>query len=140
MSRVTEVRGQPAGFTLLEVLVAFIIAALALGLLFQGGIGGLLTARIAGRYGEALSRAESHLAEATAGPTLTAGDSSGAEGGGFRWRVRIQPIDTAPVIDKTKPVLALYAVDVLESWVENGRTRAVSLQTQRTATAPAPPP
>ncbi len=136
----TEVRGQPAGFTLLEVLVAFIIAALALGLLFQGGIGGLLTARIAGRYGEALSRAESHLAEATAGPTLTAGDSSGD--GGRRFPLagadpahrhgaggRHDQAGAGAVRGRRAGKLG-----------GDGRTRAVTLQTQRTATAPAPPP
>ena len=50
--------GPDRGFTLLEVLVAFIIAALALGVLFQGGIGGLTTANAAARYDEALSRAQ----------------------------------------------------------------------------------
>ena len=39
-----------AGFALLEVMVAFIIAALALGVLFQSGLSSLRSIKTAARY------------------------------------------------------------------------------------------
>ena len=131
------------GFTLLEVLVAFIIAAFALAALFSGGLGGLQAAAVSGRTTEALSRAQSHLAAAPTGDALAAGDRQGDEGGGFHWRVRIVTADTAlpdPSAQRGAPVLALYAVSSAVSWTEGGRTRSVQLDSLRTAPAPPPPP
>ena len=133
---------EPSGFTLLEVLVAFIIAALALAALFRGGLGGLRAASVAGRYAEAVSRAQSHLAAASVGDALVASDRQGDEGHGFHWRVRIVPLATT-VADpsvRSGPLLALYAVSAAESWAEDGRTRVVQLDTRVAAPAPAPPP
>ena len=131
-----------AGFTLLEVLVAFVIAALALAALFSGALGGLRAAATSGRYLEAVSRAESHLAAATTGDALAAGDRQGDEGQGFHWRVRIAPAQVAAPDPGSpgKPVLTLYAVSSAISWSEGGRTRTVQLDTERAAAAPPAPP
>ncbi len=128
------------GFTLLEVLVAFIIAALALGVLFQGGIGGLTTANAAARYDEALSRAQSHLALASIGPDFQPQDGQGDEGGRFHWHLRIQLLGLAAAMDPTKPVPALYGITIGMSWPDGLHTRSVTLQTERVGTAPPPPP
>ncbi len=130
------------GFTLLEVLVAFVIAALALAALFGGGLGGLQAASTSGRYLEAVSRAESHLAAATTGDALAPGDRQGDEGAGFHWRVRIVPSATeaGDPAARNKPVLTLYAVSAAVSWSEGGHTRRVELDTQRAASAPPAPP
>lgn len=127
------------GFTLLEVLVAFIIASLALGILFQGGIGSLTTARVAARYGEALSRAESHLAIAGTGPEFQPQDRQGDEGKGFHWHLAIQLVAHG-VAEPGKPMPALYAIIVSISWPEGPRSRVVTLRTERTGTTRAPPP
>jgi general secretion pathway protein I len=130
------------GFTLLEVLVAFIIAAFALAALFSGGLGGLRATVISARYGEAVSRAKSHLAAAAIDTSITPGDRQGDEGNGFHWRVRITVLATGtldPLALRT-PVLALYAVSSAVSWTEDGHTRAVQLDTQKAATAPLPRP
>ena len=102
------------GFTLLEVLVAFAIAALALGTLFRGTIDGLHTAQIASRYQEAVTRAESRLAALSAG-NLTAGDRQGDDGNGFHWHERITPVETAAPA-------GLYTVNVAISWVEDRKS------------------
>ncbi len=132
----------PAGFTLLEVLIAFIIAALALAVLFRGGLGGLQATAVAGRYAEAVSQVQSHLAASSTGDALVASDRQGDEGHGFHWRVRIVlAAVTAPdPAVRTGPLVALYDVSATESWVEDGRTRTVQLDTQVAAKAPAPPP
>jgi general secretion pathway protein I len=116
------------GFTLLEVLVAFVIAALALGVLFRGTLGGLRVAQVAGHYEEAVSRAQSRLAALTP-DSLTPGDRQGDDGNGFHWQVRISPVATAPAGSPT-----LYAVNVGVSWVDGSR-RMVELDSERIGVA-----
>ncbi len=127
---------------MIEVLVAFAIAALALSLLVQGATGGLRAASVAGRYEEALSRARSHLA--AIGGALTPMDTQGEEGGvpdtaderKYHWHVRITPLASAvrggDVIGGAPGVrTTLYSVQVAISWQEGGRNRAVELDTKR---------
>ena len=130
------------GFTLLEVLVAFVIAALALAALFEGGLGGLRATAVSARYGEALARARSHLAAATQSADLAASDTQGDEGGGFHWRVRVTPlaIGTPEPRAQPGPLPALFAVSAAVSWTESGRPRSVQLDTARAGTAPPRPP
>lgn len=127
---------------MIEVLVAFAIAALALSLLVKGAIGGLRAASVAGRYEEALSRARSHLA--AIGGTLTSMDTQGNEGGvsdttgesGYHWRVRITPLASVvrggDVIGGAPGVrTTLYRVQVAISWQEGHQNRVVELDTKR---------
>lgn len=133
------------GFTLLEVLVAFIIAALALGVLYEGAIGGLRAARVSGRYQEALSHARSHLAALAAGG-LGAGEQSGDDGGGFHWRTRAVPIAATPIgpggegAGPQAPRAVLYAVRVSVTWDGDGGNRQVTLDSERLGVAAPPPP
>ena len=86
-----EVRRREGGFTLLEVLVAFAIAAAALTALTQGALGGLHSVRVSGHVQEATSRARSRLATLGRGVPLAPGEQEGDDGGGFRWRQRVAP-------------------------------------------------
>ncbi|HEX3993724.1 MAG TPA: pseudopilin I [Acetobacteraceae bacterium] len=128
-----------AGFVLLEVVVAFIIAALSLGVLYQAALTGLHATRNAARYEQALSRARSRLVIAEHGSPLVAGDVRGDDGGGFHWRLHVTPIDHATV-RPFNPVglrhdpdfqLTLYAVSVWVSWDDFGTERSVRLDTQQ---------
>lgn len=130
------------GFTLLEVLVAFVIAALALGALSQGAAGGLQSARVSGHYQEALSRARSRLA--TLG-TPVPGEQNGDDGGGYSWQVRVAQLAAAgrarEGIDPQRPGRAvLLGVVVRISWRMDGGEREVALATERVAAAPPEPP
>ena len=130
------------GFTLLEVLVAFVIAALALGALSQGAAGGLQSARVSGHYQEALSRARSRLATLE---TPVPGEQHGDDGGGYSWQVRVAPLATAgrarEGIDPMRPGRAvLLGVVVRISWRMDGGEREVALATQRVTAAPPEPP
>ena len=132
------------GFTLLEVLVAAVIAALALGALYQGSLAGILAARTAGQVQEATSRARSRLAMVGHGAPVIPGEQQGDDGGGFRWRVRVVALGTAPASrgDAAQlargPRAALYGVTVWVMW-RAGAARQVRLDTQVTDTAPPPP-
>ena len=129
-----------SGFTLLETLAAFLIAALALGALTQGAAGGLRAARVAGHTQEALSRARSRLAAAALAPVP--GEQQGNDGGGYAWRVTTTLLLTAPPGrgDILRPGMALYAVRASVSWAMDGGTREVALDTQRVVPAQAQAP
>jgi general secretion pathway protein I len=131
--------GQARGFTLLEVVVALAIASLALVGLFRAGSGGLFAADTAARVDEAVERAQSHLAAFGRTGAVAPGELAGDDGGGFSWRVRVQPIAVAPVMAQGQPAAAraLYSVQVSISWRGAGRTRSVVLETRRLGPASA---
>jgi general secretion pathway protein I len=127
------------GFTLLEVLIAFVIAALALGVLFDAGLSALRATRAASHYEQAIARARSHLALAVHASPLVAGDWQGDDGGGFVWHLRVTPIASTAV----RPINAvtlrgsssfpvtLYAVNVGIAWRDGGTPREVRLDTEQ---------
>jgi general secretion pathway protein I len=125
-------RGGEAGFTLLEALIAFAIAALALAALLQGALTGLRATQTATRTEEALARARSRLAALEAAP-LAPADQRGDDGGGFAWRLRVAP-------EATSGGLTLYAVSVAVAWRDGGTRREVRLETQRLGPSAAGPP
>ncbi len=124
------------GFTLLEVLVAFAVAASALALLFGQGVQSVTAAQAASRYREAISRAQSHL-DALPDQALVAGVRDGEEGHGFRWRTRIAAAASIPAQRSAPPGSAyaagttLYDVTVEVSWSGGAGRRAVTLGTRR---------
>ncbi len=127
-----------AGFTLLEVVVALAIAGLALVGLFQAGTGGLFAVDTAARAEEALQRAQSHLAAVGRDAALIEGDSRGDDGGGYRWRLRIQPVAQRQGLGAdgvTSQTTSLFDVAVAISWRVRGHERAVVLRTLRLGTA-----
>jgi general secretion pathway protein I len=124
---------------LLEVSVAFIIAALALVVLFNAGLTGLHATQAASRYEQAVARARSHLTTAVHANPLVAGDWQGDDGGGFAWHLRVVPIASAAVRptysvtprgSSTFP-LTLYAVSVSIGWQDGGTPREVRLDTEQ---------
>jgi general secretion pathway protein I len=127
-----------AGFTLLEVLVAFAITSIALAvlLLYQGAVAGLLGAREAARTDEAVSRARSRLAALCHGVRLSPGQQSGDDGSGFTWVTHITSAATELVArdgdDETGPRLRadLFAVRVTLPWPGTTRPHQVSLETR----------
>ncbi len=133
-----QVSRREGGFTLLEVLVAFAIAAPALMLLYrQAGLSSGMT-RTALSYEEAVSRARSHL-DAMTDAALTPGERQGDDGGGFHWRTRIAPLGTLPPPRTAGPGrpgpyrggTALYAVVVELTWPGTGGPRNVTLESRR---------
>jgi general secretion pathway protein I len=126
------------GFSLLEVLVAFIILALALGVLmriFSGGLGNIGTAE---HYSRAVAIAESELASIGVGVPLTEGESTGGAEDGYTWRtsVRRHEASIQPVEAAVLPV-DLYQVEVTVNWDNTATTpRALRFVTLRAASRP----
>ncbi|HZK89084.1 MAG TPA: prepilin-type N-terminal cleavage/methylation domain-containing protein [Stellaceae bacterium] len=123
-----------AGFTLLEVVIGLAIASLALIALFEAGSEGLFAVETTGRVKEAVQRAQSHLAAIDAGGAFATGETAGNDGGGFRWRIRTRPIALQQG-GEAEDAPSLFAVEIVISWRERGRTRSVALASRRLATA-----
>jgi general secretion pathway protein I len=132
-----------AGFTLLEVVIALAIAGWSLVLLFRAGADGLMVVDTATRAQEAVERAQSHLAALGNDGALVAGETEGDDGGGYRWRIRINLVAAWPAAapvgagirgataDPIAPTL--YDVEVAISWRRRHHDRSVALKTQRLA-------
>ena len=84
--------GRESGFTILEVLVAFVVFAVTLGALLQVFSGGLRDAQLADEYARAVMIAQSRLAEFTAAERLEERSLSGREEG-FDWTLVAEPYD-----------------------------------------------
>jgi general secretion pathway protein I len=75
------------GFTLLEVIVAFAILSLSLGVIYQVFGQGLKAADQAEKFTLATLRAQSLLAEVGITSPLAVGSSSGVTADGYRWQI-----------------------------------------------------
>lgn len=133
------------GFTLIEVLVAFVVAALALAVLYTGGIEGLVGTRTATSRDEAVARATSRLEALCHGARLTPGVQSGDDGSGFRWYSRVQ-VAEATMLGRAGPDVAqpplrltLFNVGVTVSWPGGRQPHEVSLATRCLTATPAKP-
>ena len=140
-------RREAGGFTLLEVLVALLIAGLALGALFSGAITGMRSAQLSLDYAQAVSRARSHLAVAGIGAPLVAGTQHGDDGQGFTWRVAVRPLATTALQNgnglgssTVAKRASLFAVSIVIAWTKDGGRRQVELTTERIGPAPAARP
>jgi general secretion pathway protein I len=132
--------GKPQrGFTLLEVLIALVIAGLALGVLFNAGLTGLLATQAASQDEQAIARARTHLTLAVHASPLVAGDWQGDDGGGFAWHLRVAQIARATVRPayaltprgSSSFPLTLYAITVWISWADRDNRREIRLYTEQ---------
>jgi general secretion pathway protein I len=136
-------RRHDRGFTLIEVMVALLIAMVAVIALSRGAGSGLLLSRRATLLDQAVTRARSHLVAAEQGP-LAPGQRDGDDGGGFHWRTSIRALATAtpslfpapagPIPSDRRQTL--YDVGASLSWKEGSDTKEVSLSTQAIGPAP----
>ena len=128
-----------SGFTLLEVIVALVIAGLALATVFRVAAENSRATLAAARYQEATARALSHLDAITV--NLIPGDRDGDDGGGYHWRTLAVATDTTGKRDAAggqqvsdSLVVTLYKVTIWVSWQEGANTRSVHLTTERLLT------
>jgi general secretion pathway protein I len=122
--------GGCAGFTLLEVLVAFTILSLALTALvqaFASGIGGI---GVTEGYTTAVMHARSLIDRVGTELPLVVGESSGYLDDRYAWTLRIAPSDLAGGEQAWSYSVVPYDVEVIVSW---DAARSVTLTTLKLA-------
>lgn len=126
------------GFSLLEVLVAFSILAISLGVLMQIFSGSLRNADITRDQAQAATLAQSLLAAAGVEGKLVAGEHAGVAEDKFRWSVQVSPFAEEPAAGEESAVqtsrpLDLWQVTVRVGWGggASGPERGLTLTTLR---------
>jgi len=124
------------GFTLLEILVAFVVLAAAAGVLYRTFSVGLSSVDMVGGYSDAIAVAEAKLGALGLEKPLVVGEDSGTtEDQRFEWRVTLQ--DYTPPDQAEQPMgfvspVKLLKATVTVSWDQRGTSkRSIELSTLR---------
>lgn len=119
--------GSAGGFTLIEILVAFTVAALLLGALYQAFSTGLRSSAAARNSDDAVLLAESGL-DALSATTISVGETTDRIGRFTRrTSVRARP----DLATDAEVAVIPYQIDVEVAWRDGIRERTVSLSTLR---------
>jgi general secretion pathway protein I len=112
--------GRQAGFTLIEVVVAFVLLALVFSTAFEIFSQGLSRAGALEERSRALEVASSQLADAGMEQPLADGTSSGeARDPRFRWTTSVTRYDEGSASDPDHPIVTpyqLYRIEVKVDW------------------------
>lgn len=122
-------RRRSRGYTLIEVLVAFMILALALTVLLRIFSGGVRNIGVTSDYAEAVLIGESRLATAGIDETLAPGETSGVEGDGFHWTRRVTRYEPAMDYPTHVEGTRAYFVTVTVTWPNGDKKRSIDLST-----------
>jgi general secretion pathway protein I len=122
------------GFSLLEILVAFAILSLFLGVLLNIFSGGVRGADVTGQYARAVQIAESLLASAGHDVDLEAKVMNGETDEIYRWTLLIEPY-TPPEADwqPEKAQLQLFQIRATVNWPAGMNERQFTLTSLRVA-------
>jgi len=126
------------GYSLIEVIVAFALLALALTLLLGTLSGATRQVRWAGDAGVAALHAQSLIATVGVGEPLSPGQSTGEfEDGRYRWTLQVAPWrDPARVDAPLQPAGdSLYEVALDVTWGDGGPRERLQLRSLRLAPA-----
>ena len=131
-----RIEGRQAGFTLIEVVVAFVLLSLVLMTSFEIFTGGMRRASDLEDYSRALLIAQSRLSVAGTEEQFKEGEAQGeSEDHRYRWTMVIRRTDEgAPPPGQGQPTAnnpyQLYRVDVNVSWAGgDSRDRSLTLST-----------
>lgn len=133
----SSTRPRQSGFSLLEVLVAFVILAVSLGVIMRLFSTSLRHIARAETSAHTLAVAESALASLGVETPLSEGESRGDDGQGYRWSARVSHHDVAEPVLESPYAPILYQVDVTVTRDDSGEIKPLlTLTTLRLATKP----
>ena len=122
------------GFSLLEILVAFSILALSLGVLLNIFSGGVRRAAVSDEYQQAVTIAESKLATAGTEEELREGEIDGVIGDKYHWSLRAALFyDVDEGIEEDTLPVEPYQITVTVEWAAGKQDRYIELTTLRLA-------
>lgn len=127
------------GFSLLEMIIAFSILAVSLGILMKIFSSGITTAQVADDYTNAVQIANNLIAKTGVEKPLKISEEIGVENNFYHWRVRVNPkIFISPELDLRGLPVDVFNVNVLIWWGDEAKTddRVLELNTLKLA----PPP
>jgi general secretion pathway protein I len=136
MSRSADARG----FTLIEVLVAFTIAALLLLPLLRSFSAGIASATRTDSYTAATLIAESTLESLGPGVALTDGGSVDRQEGQYHVSAAMHRYEAGTASDRALLVTIPYEIVVTVTWPEAARMQSIALRTLRLGPPPNPNP
>ena len=128
------------GYTLIEVIVAFAVLALALTLLLGTLSGATKQIRWADDAGRAAMHAESLLSQAGVGEVLATGRTEGTfENGRYRWTMNVEPWHDPTLVDVAQQPVdpgapRLLALDLEVQWGAGEPRERLHLQSLRLVT------
>lgn len=123
------------GFTLIEVLVAFVLLSLTLAVILQIFSSGLRNIGAAEGYTRAMVLAEAKLAQLGNETALASGETGG-EDDIFSWQLVVAPYQAESAdTEETESAIPLYDVTLEIQWQQGSRRPRISFRTLRTGVA-----
>lgn len=116
------------GLSLLELLVAFVIMAIALGMLYKASGASARAVGDVERYQRAVFLIDSLLEARDSLPPN--GWNASGQSAGYDWMVRSQPYSTDA--SRSSPaVVELHQLSIVVSWLERGQAKQIEVSTLR---------
>ncbi len=131
LSSISSHRAQ-GGFSLLEVIAAIMLLAIAFAALMKVAGGSISLTQNAADYSEASLWARGLLNSAFVGTPIKTGSSAGQFNSRFRWQLAVTPWNNAGTPPPEAP-LHLYQLDLDVLWGPNSHPRSAHFRTLRLA-------
>lgn len=122
----------PHGFTLIEVLVAITVLAVALVAILQLFSGGLKSIRLSDEYSRGIFHARELVEQVQVSEGVSEGVLQGRFEDGYKWKAEIK---RAPVLldEERKPQFELFEIKVRVMWDSLGSEKHLELMTTKIA-------
>ncbi len=124
--------GHQGGFSLLEVIAAIMLLAIAFAALMKVAGASISLSQNAAEHSEAAMYARSLLDSAFVGAPVKSGSSSGRFDKHYRWQLEVTPWNEAGIAAPDAP-LRLYQLDLNVLWGPSSHPRSAHFRTLRLA-------
>ena len=123
------------GFSLIELLAAFVVFAIGFGVMMQMTSSALRNARVGAELTEAALWAQSRIDVAGIDAPLVPGSKTGEFDRKYRWEMNVKewepPADAAQLGIEVSNMLKLYQIELIVRWGDRARERQARFVTLR---------